>query len=156
MHVASLLVPIRLPKSFPKYIQPTLGAQGTRRSVPGSLRTLKMHPKWKQNCTQDPHPAFGLPFHSHNAQNGSRPSLGHMEPPEACPGPPGAPNDSQHGSKTPPNTPVHYLALGTILICASLFSKSYPCHNVDCKHIQRRKELPQHVYNQNYTLAEGP
>ena len=34
------------------------------------------------------------------SQDGSRPPLVHMEPPEACPGAPEAPNDNQHGAKT--------------------------------------------------------
>ena len=76
------------------------------------------------------------------SQNGSRPPMGHMEPTEACPEAPEAPNDSQHGAKTQPNAPVHQLPLGTVLICLSLFSKRYPCHNADSKHIRRRKELP--------------
>ena len=96
---ASLWAPILLPKSLQKIIQsdqkhpeacprargPSKGKNGTHIES----RTLKIEPLGN-HLTPKKRPK-------------SRPPLGHMEPSEACPGAPEAPNDSQHGAKIQPN-----------------------------------------------------
>ena len=140
---STLWATILLPKCSQNGSRLPMGPQKRAQEPEDPQKASKMEPKLSPGPLKSSLWAtISLPKCS---QNGSRPPMGHMEPTEACPEAPEAPNDSQHGAKTQPNAPVHQLPLGTVLICLSLFSKRHPCHNVDCMQTKRRKEFPRQV-----------
>ena len=102
MHFGSILAPFLAPKLGPK-MDPghpwgTGSPQKRAQEPEDPQKASKMEPKLSPGPSKSSLWAtISLPKCS---QNGSRPQMGHMEPTEACPEAPEAPNDSQHGAKT--------------------------------------------------------
>ena len=86
------------PKMHPGHPWGTESPQKRAREPEDPQKACKMEPKLSPGPSKSTLWAtISLPKCS---QDGSRPPLVHMEPPEACPGAPEAPTDNQHEAKT--------------------------------------------------------
>ena len=86
------------PKMDPGHPWGTESPQKRAREPEDPQKACKMEPKLSPGPSKSTLWAtISLPKCS---QDGSRPPLVHMEPPEACPGAPEAPTDNQHEAKT--------------------------------------------------------